>query len=216
MISRDAVDEPDRLPVIGVIGAVASGKSTVARLMAEDGGRLVDADRIGHEVLEMPEIKRQLRGEFGDEVFDSTGTLSREALGRLVFGKGGRLAELNAIVHPVILDIMDRRIREAGEAQFVVLDAALLIEKNLHEAWCDALVFVHAEENERLERARQSRGWDAQQLSQRDAAQSPPETKRRLADFVIDNSDTRRQLEDRVRALMGQIRTRFSLSTRHG
>ena len=213
------MDEPDRLPVIGVMGAVASGKSTVARLMAEDGGQLVDADRIGHEVLEMPEIKRQLRREFGDEVFDSAGTLGRKALGRLVFGKAGRLAELNAIVHPVILDIMERRIRaasEAGQAQFVVLDAALLMEKNLHEAWCDALVFVDAEENERLERARQSRGWDAQQLSQRDAAQSPLETKKRLADFVIDNSGTRRQLEDRVRALMGQIRTRFSLSTRHG
>jgi len=211
--------ERDRLPVIGVLGAVASGKSTVARLMAEAGGRLVDADRIGHEVLEMPEVKRKLRRQFGDEVFEPMGTVSREALGRLVFGKGGRLEELNAIVHPVILDIMERRIREAseaGEAQFVVLDAALLMEKNLHESWCDALVFVDAEEGERLERARQQRGWSAEQLSQRDAAQGPLETKRRLADFVVDNGGTRKQLEDRVRALMGQIRTKFSLSIRNG
>jgi dephospho-CoA kinase len=186
--------------------------------MAEDGGRLVDADRIGHEVLEMPEIKRGLRRAFGDEVFAAMGTVSREALGRAVFGREERLKELNAIVHPVILDIMEHRIREAseaGEAQFVVLDAALLMEKDLHKAWCDTLVFVDAEEGDRQERARRQRGWDARQLSQRDAAQDPPEAKRQIADFVIDNSGTRRQLEDGVRALMGQIRTKFSLATRH-
>ena len=114
---------------------------------------------------------------------------------------------------------MERRIRgasEEGEGQFVVLDAALLMETNLHKAWCDALVFVDAKDSDRLERARQRRGWDAEQLSQRDAAQSPLEAKRPLADFVICNSGTLRELEDRVRALMRQIRTEFSLSTRHG
>lgn len=211
--------EPDRLPVIGVLGAVASGKSTVARLMAEAGGELVDADTIGHEVLELPQVKRRLREQFGDEVFEPTGTVSREAMGRLVFGSGERLQELNAIVHPLILDTIEHRMRqasEAGQTAFVVLDAALLMEKDLHERWCDVLVFVEAEESERLERAREERGWSAEQLSQRDAAQMSQETKKRRADFVVENGGTQEQLEDRVRALMGQIRTKLSLSAQHG
>ena len=207
------------MPVVGVLGAVASGKSTVARLMAEEGGELVDADEIGHEVLQLPETERRLREEFGDEVLAPNGTVSREALGRLVFGCRERLEKLNAIVHPHILDIIERRIRhasEAGEAAFVVLDAALLMEKGLHERWCEALVFVDAEESARLERALGHRGWNADELLRRDAAQMPLDAKKRHADFVIDNSGTQKQLEETVHGLMVQIWEKLSLSVHQG
>jgi len=209
----------DRLPVIGVLGAVASGKSTVARLLAEEVGELVDADVIGHEVLELPEVKKRVRERFGDEVLTRTGSVDREALGRLVFASPERLQELNAIVHPLIIDIIEQGMRDAAkdrEAAFVVLDAALLMEKGLDERWCDVLVFVEAEEAARLDRARRERAWSAEQVRVRDAAQIPVEDKKRNADFVVGNNGTRKQLEESVRALMRQISTKLSLLAEQG
>lgn len=204
----------DSMPVIGVLGGVASGKSTAGRLMAQHGGALIDADRIGHEVLELPEVKRKLQDEFGDEVLTPEGTVNRDILGRLVFGWPKRLPDLNAIVHPLILDVIERRIRklaQTGDAGFVVLDAALLLETGLQERWCDALVFVDAPESVRVERAHRERGWSPEQLSQRDAVLIPLEAKEELAGFVIHNSGTVEQLEQAVRAVMVEVGKQLSL-----
>ncbi len=199
-------------PVVGVLGAVCSGKSTVARLMAEQGFELVDADRIGHEVLEQPQVKKQLRDSFGDHMFNADGTLNRDELGRCVFRCASCLERLNSIVHPLILDEIARkirRVRRGAAARPIVLDAALLMEKNLNEQYCDLLVFVDAPEEARKARARCQRGWSAAELSRRHAAQMAPELKRRQADLVIDNSGAERELRAAVSVLVSRIRKRF-------
>lgn len=197
--------EGRRAQVVGLLGAVASGKSTVARLLAQEGFELIDADTIGHEVLDRPEIRRALRDRFGDEVFTGQGAVDRKALGAIVFNCDTDLEELNAIVHPAIMEEVDRRIAEAG-ARPVVLDAALLMEKGLQRKYCDVLLFVDAPDSARRERAAARHGWNATQLSQRDAVQIPPEVKKEAADLVIDNAGGEDRLKEAVHVLTDRIR----------
>ena len=197
--------EGRRARVVGLLGAVASGKSTVARLLAQEGFELIDADRIGHEVLDRPEIRRALRDAFGGAVFTGEGAVDRKALGAVVFNCETDLERLNAIAHPAIMEEIDRRIAEAG-ARPVVLDAALLMEKGLHQQYCDVLLFVDAPDSARRERATARHGWDAVKLSRRDAAQMPPEAKKEAADLVIDNAGPEDRLKEEVHVLTDRIR----------
>jgi len=198
--------------VVGLLGAVCSGKSTVARLLAEMGFRRIDADEIGHRVLERKDVGERLREAFGEEIFCADGTVDRARLARSVFGSKASLSKLNAIVHPPILEVIERaitRLKQEGEAAGVVLDAPLLMETGLHHR-CDVLVFVDAPEEVRLERARRHRGWSPEELRSREAAQIPPERKRQQADFVIQNSGTEQDLREAVMGLVDRIRTKPS------
>jgi dephospho-CoA kinase len=203
-VNNPESSEETHPPIVGILGGICSGKTTVAKMLAERGFDLIDADRIGHEVLDRPEIKRRLREEFGREIFDADGRVERPKLARLVFGNCEATESLNSIVHPPILQEIDRRIRSADGP--VVLDAALLVEKGLHEKCCDLLVFVHAPRQERLRRARQERNWDAPELQRREDKQISPTEKRRHADFVIDNGGTQTELERRIDQLTESIR----------
>ncbi len=202
-------------PVIGLVGAVCSGKSTVARMMARQGLEVIDADRVGHEVLERPGVKRALREAFGPDIFGPDGAVDRARLGRLAFGCKDRLERLNAIVHPPMLREIERRVRQARKGaagRAVVLDMALLIETGLHKRCCDLLVFVDAPVGERQARAARARGWSAQEVRQRDAAQTVAGLKKQQADYVIVNSDTVQELQKAVRVLMDRISRSVSLS----
>ena len=205
-----------RRPVVGLLGAVASGKSTVARLMAAEGADVIDADRLGHAVLERPEVKQHIRSEFGPGVFEPDGRVSRQRLGETVFGSPDRREKLNRMVHPIILELIEGQLRELhqrGGRRVVVLDAALLLETGLHRRHCDLLVFVEAPLAVREARVQHSHGWSAERLAQRDAAQVASDVKKSHADFVIDNSGTLQELEGRVRAVMEQITKEHSLSS---
>ena len=200
-------------PVVGILGAVASGKSTVAHMMAEEGALLVEADRIAHEVLQRSDVKRRLREAFGNGIFAPDGSVNRAELGRIVFSEGGDGArqKLNALVHPFILadlEVQEReaRRRAAKAGTFVVLDAPLLLEKHL-EGRCDVLVFVDAPEAERQARALEQHGWNAEELHQRDAAQAPASEKRQKAQIVIENAGDKVELRNSVRKLMDQIKS---------
>jgi len=196
--------------VVGLLGAVASGKSTVARIMVEAGAQLVDADVIAHEVLARPEVKRNLELAFGRDVFTPEGRADRAKLAAFVFGADAESEEqrqrLNAIVHPPVLEEIDKQVREARrrEAGLVVLDAPLLMEKGLAEH-CDMLVFVDAPEALRAERAQKDRGWAGAEVSRRDAAQIPAADKKQKADLVIQNAGTKEELRTDVRSLVQQI-----------
>jgi len=202
--------------VVGILGGVASGKSTVARLLEAQGGTVIDADRIGHEVLNLPHVKRQLRDAFGDGIFAPDGTINRSALGKEAFADARKLAALNRITHPPLIarirqEIAD--IRQKNEAPMVILDAALLMETGLHEELCDALVFVDTPGEVRAERARRSRGWSRQEFRRRENAQIEPDAKKKRADFVVDNSRDNKELEQAVRDVWDALMCRFRTQT---
>jgi dephospho-CoA kinase len=179
--------------VIGVAGGVASGKSVVSQSLCRLGAVLLDADTIGHEVLEEPAVRAAIRRTWGDEVFTPEGLVSRPALARRVFAPspdGPReLGQLEQITHPRIGARLKEQIdslASQGAIPAVVLDAAVMFKAGWHR-YCDRIVFVDAPPETRLERAL-GRGWTPEQFRAREAAQLSVERKRQFADVVIDNS----------------------------
>ncbi len=186
-------------PVIGLTGGICSGKSTVAAELAELGCAVIDADAVGHELLEDPEVRDELVRRLGEGILSAEGRPDRERIARIVFDSPEALARLNAVMHPRMRDRMARRIdqlRRAGGCPAVVLDAALLLETDWHEL-CDTIVFVDAPPAQRLQRAK-ARGWDADELQRRENSQKPLDTKATSADHVIDNSSSLSYLREQV------------------
>ena len=194
--------------VVGISGAIGSGKTTVAQMLAEIvGGKLISADAIAHELLAGDaETKQRIARRWPGACLEGTDEISREKLARIVFDSPDEVAELNRIIHPRIL----KRIRGEMEAArkesqaWVVLDAALLFETGLDEA-CDVKIFVETSSDVRAERAGKARGWDARELNRRQQAQMPPERKRELSDHIVDNNgkenETKRQIEKIVKLI---------------
>lgn len=200
---------PDRaVPmVVGIVGGVAAGKSTVAELLAERGAEVIDADRIGHQMLERAEVKAALTEEFGRDILREEGRVDRGRLAGKAFGEPEEVEKLNRIVHPPILKEIRARIeqvRRRNGAPLIVLDAALLMETNLHRELCQALVFVDAPPGERRERALK-RGMSEEQFQKRSRAQMPPEDKKELSDYVVSNAGSRRELEQRIDQLWSRF-----------
>lgn len=191
------------MKTIGLVGGVASGKSLVAKMFAERGAGLLDADRAGHAVLaEDSAVQRALRERWGDEVFKEDGTVNRKAIAGRVFGSveaAKRDREfLESLTHPRIGDRLKADVARfaAQGLRVVVLDAALLLEAGW-EKLCDLVVFVDSSPENRLRRAR-TRGWSDAEFAQREAAQWPVEDKRRAADVVLQNDGSEADLRQAV------------------
>jgi dephospho-CoA kinase len=196
--------------VIGLVGGIASGKTTVAEQLRSLGAEVLVADKIGHEVLRDRQVQDRLRERWGEAVFDRDGQVDRAAVARIVFApppEGPRqLAFLEQITHPQIARRVRERLAELAvrsDLKAVVLDAPLLLKVGWGET-CDKLVFVEATRSLRLQRARE-RGWSEADFAAREAAQESLDEKRNCADWVIDNSfspsDTFRQVQRFWRSL---------------
>ncbi|MBX6395503.1 MAG: dephospho-CoA kinase [Alicyclobacillaceae bacterium] len=188
--------------IVGLTGGIASGKSTVSRMFAELGARVVDADRVAREVVEpgTPALA-ELVETFGKEILLPDGTLDRAKLGGMVFGHPERLARLNAIVHPRVRARMAELTREMlaeDPAAVVLWDVPLLIEGGLVEA-VDVCVLVYVPQSVQLVRLMERNGLSRDEAMKRIQSQMPLEDKREYADYIIDNSqdiaNTRRQVE---------------------
>lgn len=196
------------IPVIGLVGGVGSGKSEVARILAERGFVVIDADRLAKQALERPDVKQRLVGWWGGAVLNPDGTVDRSAIAAIIFADPEQRRRLEALTHPIVKESRrDYAARAAAERRpGAVLDAPLLIEAG-SDADCDLVVFVDAPELARLHRVKESRGWDEHELRRREKAQLPLEEKRRRADLVIVNDAGRDELERRVEQVLPRLRT---------
>lgn len=193
--------------MIGLLGGVGSGKSTVAAELASLGCAVIDADKIGHELLAADAVREQIRRRWGAAVFTPDGQVDRAALGRVVFGQPAELAALNAIVHPLIRRRIIQQVDQfqgRKDCQAVVIDAALLLETDWHEL-CTHLVFVSAPEPARVHRVRQERGWDRQTWQDREKSQKALDIKASRAEYIIDNSSSVSCLREQVRSVIQRI-----------
>jgi dephospho-CoA kinase len=194
--------------VLGIVGGLASGKSTVARLLAERGARVVDADRIAHEVLEAPGIKQVLVEAFGRDILNGSGSVSRPLLAEKVFGHPELVERLNGIVHPpVIREVRDQvdRLRREGAVPLIVVDAALLLETGLDEGLCQALLFVDTPEELRRHRATALRQMSAGQFARRQEAQLPAEAKKHKATYLVTNAGPLKDLARQIEAIWPKL-----------
>ena len=200
-----------KIPVIGILGGVASGKSLVAGQLGEMGAGILDADRVGHEVLRMAEVKRAALERWGPGILGSDGEIERSALAKVVFAAppdGSRERSfLEQITHPKI----ERRLQDEAErmaaagCRAIVLDAALLLEAGWNRL-CDTLIFVDVPRSERCRRAHR-RGWSESDFAAREEVQEALDLKREHADAIIDNAGTpegtRMQLKRVWHSLLG-------------
>lgn len=192
--------------VVGLTGSIAAGKSTVARLLAEQGARVLDVDRVGHDVLRRSDVVLEVARRLGSRFLEPDGSLDRVRLAAEVFRDAAALAALEAIVHPRVRDTLAAELTEARTSgALVVLDAALLFEGGL-DALCDLTVFVDAPAQERRRRTVEERGWEPEELDRRAARQLPVPDKRARADLVVENDADLETLAARVRALLDHPR----------
>jgi dephospho-CoA kinase len=176
---------------VGLTGGIASGKSTVARSFRELGAHVIDADRIARDLVtpNSPALA-QIARAFGTEALRPDGTLDRAALGALVFADAGKRRVLEAILHPLILVEIDRRLHELERSDpqgVAVVEAALILELGRQSDY-DALVVVWAEPEQQARRLALRDGFSAEEADRRIAAQMPLAQKRLRAEFVVDNS----------------------------
>ena len=186
--------------LVGLTGNIASGKSTVAHLLAARGATIIDADVLARRALDAgTAASQEIVGRWGKDVLSADGYLDRGALRRRVFQDIEELEELNRIVHPEVARMRDRLVAEARERgdKIVVCDSPLLFENKLMDGF-DCIVLVDAPRPTRLDRLVRTRGLTETEALDMIAAQMPAELKRARADFVIDNTSSLAELEARV------------------
>ncbi len=183
--------------LIGLTGNIACGKSTVLRQLKEMGAHTIDADALIHVILKKggPAYEPVVR-EFGHEIVGADGEIDRRALGRIVFADPERLDVLEQIEHPIVRQVINEEIANAGE-DVVVLDAIKLIEVGWADK-SDAVWVVTCTREQQLERLMRTRGYSREEAEERIDAQSPQEEKIARADVVIYNSGTQEQTRDQV------------------
>jgi dephospho-CoA kinase len=189
------------MKTIGLTGGIGSGKSTVSQLLAELGAFVIDADKVGHEIyLPGKEAWKQVTAAFGSEILAADQTIDRKKLGAIVFGSAEARQRLNAIVHPLMFQDIDRRIqakRAAGFSGPIVVEAAILIEANwtplVDEVW-----LVETNTQAVVERVAAQRGLAASDTEARIASQLSNAERRKHAQLVIHNDGSLADLKQRV------------------
>jgi dephospho-CoA kinase len=193
--------------LIGLTGNIASGKSEVARMLAERGATVIDADELAREAV-APDTQalNDIIRRWGKDVLQPDGSLDRAALRRIVFADQLELDALNRIVHPGVTRLRDREIAVAKERgdQIIVCVIPLLFERNLVEEF-DSIVLVDAPRPLRLERLVSTRGLEETEAMNMIASQMPAELKRARADYCIDNIGCLDDLEREVDALWSYL-----------
>jgi dephospho-CoA kinase len=176
-------------PVIGILGGIGSGKSTVAAEFAKLGCKVINADKIAHELLGDPAVKEKIIGFLGGGVLNSTGEIDHKKLAEVVFADAEKLSLLNGIIHPHVLrktEELLEKYRHQNQVKAIVLDMPLLVEVGWDKR-CNKLIFVNCEKKLRLKRAKKL-GFDENQVKIRENFQISLDNKARVADNTIDNN----------------------------
>jgi dephospho-CoA kinase len=188
--------------VIGITGGIASGKSTVAKMLRSLGASIIDADKICHQLINTKEIKDKIRKKWGNHVQSKNGKINRRTLGKIVFADKEKLLILNKIIHPKVIKLIKSQIAELTDkdkTNVIVLDAALLAEANLTNL-CNTILFVDTKKPISMERAWNSRKWPLSETTRREKFQFSKREKRKMADIIINNNlskvNTFRQVKD--------------------
>ncbi len=202
------------LPVIGLAGGIGAGKSTVAGILARLGCLVVDSDARAKAALDRPDVREQLKQWWGPDILLRSADggeprVDRAKVAKIIFADPDQRTRLEALVHPIVRQDRATAAREgaAAGAKAVIVDAPLLFEAGL-DSECDAVIFVDAPREARLKRVRDNRGWSAEELDRREAAQLALQTKRAKADYVLVNDGPIADLQTRIAGILNDILAR--------
>ncbi|HAR4661890.1 TPA: dephospho-CoA kinase [Staphylococcus aureus] len=189
--------------VIGLTGGIASGKSTVSELLSVFGFKVVDADKAAREAVKKgSKGLAQVREVFGDEAIDENGEMNRRYMGDLVFNHPEKRLELNAIIHPIVRDIMEEEKQEyLNQGYNVIMDIPLLFENEL-ENTVDEVWVVYTSESIQMDRLMQRNNLSLEDAKARVYSQISIDKKSRMADHVIDNLGDKLELKQNLERLL--------------
>ena len=199
------VGNPTEKLLIGIVGGIASGKSTVAAEFGKLGCAVIDADAIVHELLREGRVRDELAHLFGSGIINACGELDRKRLAAIVFADAERLSALNKVMHPRVLQRTEQLIAQYNAETYtkaIILDMPLLVEVGWADR-CDRVVFVDCDRKRRVERARHKGLLDTTEIEIRENSQISLDKKAKLADNIVDNNSD-------FSALVRQIKEIFS------
>tara|TARA_B100001250_G_scaffold300075_2_gene261723 strand:- start:1561 stop:2169 length:609 start_codon:yes stop_codon:yes gene_type:complete len=187
--------------VIGVTGAMGSGKSTVSGFFEEWGSQLVDADLVAHEFIQKPEILSGIERRFGAGFIQNTGEIRRSALADVVFNSRKSLDVYYGIIKEPLTILLGQKIEEAKHSnKVVVFDAPLLFEWELVE-WVDSVVSVYAEREICIKRVMDRNLLSRSKIEDRISLQLDPKIKQSRADYIIENEGSIDDLGKRTKVV---------------
>jgi dephospho-CoA kinase len=176
--------------IIGILGGICSGKSTVAAEFGKLGCAAIDADGLAQELLTDNNIKEKLSEAFGQVIFAADGSIDRLRLGEAAFADAEKAAQINKIIHPKVLQKCEDLIAEyekLDDVRAIVLDMPLLLEVGWAKR-CDNLIFVDCDEQIRAKRARKKGISFKNQLKKRENLQISLDSKAKIAHYIVDNN----------------------------
>ena len=197
---------------VGLTGGIACGKSTVGAMLAKRGARLLDADTLAHQLYAPgAAVYDDVVRHFGREILNEDGTINRRRLAGMVFP--GRISELNAIVHPAVIEAQNRWMEAIGREEpnaIAVVEAALLLEAGAQKDF-DKVIVVTCAFEQKVARYAKRAGATLEaarfEVERRSAAQFSDEEKARHADYVIDNSGPLSETERQVEKIWNELRS---------
>jgi len=200
--------------IIGILGGIGAGKSTVAAEFAKLGCAVIDADKIAGQLLQTDAVKAQIRSKFGQAVFDANGRIDRKKLAEIAFQDHDKIKLLNRIIHPPALKRAEEMIAkcENEEKAAIVLDMPLLAEVGWDKR-CDKLIFVDCHEKIRLQRLKKQAFfdekalYDEKHLKARENFQISLDNKAKIAHYIIDNNSDFPALVKQVGRIFSCIET---------
>lgn len=195
--------------ILGLVGEIGAGKSTVASILRDLGCVVYDADKESRRVFLLDEVQSTMRSWWGDRVVNGDARVDRALVGTIVFSESSERERLEGLIHPRLADARRSARSRAAQsgAPACVIDAPLLFEAGL-DAECDAVVCVTAPRGERVSRV-SKRGWDATELERRESAQLPIDQKCARADVVLCNDGTLGELRESVEKALEKLLQRF-------
>jgi dephospho-CoA kinase len=197
---------------VGLTGGVACGKSTVGEMFVARGAKLIKADEIAHQLMRPGQpVYQEVVQHFGRGIVREDGTIDRQKLARAAFG-GGRVEELNRLVHPAVIAHQERWMEEESARHrdaVVIVEAALILEAGVQKRF-DKIIMVTCRPEQKAARFAERQGITdeaaRQEVEQRQAAQRSDEEKIRAADYVIDNSGSRAETERQVEQVFRELK----------
>ena len=207
-----------RIKVIGITGGIASGKSTIAKMLKSLGASVINADEICHRLINTKPISQKIINRWGDHLQDKYGRIERDKLGEIVFSDRKEISTLNKMIHPEAIKRIKNRItklRNQSTTVAIVLDAALLVESDLIDI-CDIILFVDTRKNTCKERVKNSRKWPTGEITKREKFQSSLREKKKIADIVICNNRYQTDTLKQVKDFWQQFITKKQFGEKHG
>ena len=196
------------MKIIGLTGGIGSGKSTAAKILSEFGAKVIDADKVAHEVFNPgTEGLQKVVETFGEMVLNSTGEIDRKKLGEIVFNNPVALSTLNGIIHPMAYELTKSRLEECRKlgVEVVILEVILLVEAGWDHL-ADEIWVMIASEDTVVQRLQVSRKLTREEILSRIHAQTTNEERIKYADVIIENDGCYEELKEKLHELWNNTR----------